>query len=226
MHLNPPPYDAAKADAATLALYAEGYRQFQTHFWAADPAEHAARLLDWMQPPVGALVVDMGCGVGEVARLMREARPDLSFVLVDISRVKLERCPLGSGFYRLLADGHDTRLPGGEADVVMFNSALINMDAGPALAEAARLVKPGGMVFVNELVRLTGDNRRFEEVLGARAPTESELRHHGMAAGLFCSRGPLVMPAIDLDFRSRLMSIGEVALLDEVQPQVWRFIRG
>jgi SAM-dependent methyltransferase len=225
MRPNPPPFDLAKVDAATAVLLAEGVRLFQTHFYAHDKEEHVRLLLRWMAPPMGAVVVDMGCGVGEVARLMRAARPDLEFVLVDLSRRKLDHCPTGEGFYRVLADAHATGLPGERADVVMFHSALINMDAQHALAEATRLLKPGGICFVNELIRKQGDNRRFEEVLGAWAPTEWELRNWAALAGLFCDGGPMVPPGLMEEFRARLEAIQEAALLDDVQPQVWRFTR-
>jgi cyclopropane fatty-acyl-phospholipid synthase-like methyltransferase len=49
----------------------QGVRVLNAFLLAEDEAAHAKRLLHLMRPPQGAVVLDAGCGVGELARLMR-----------------------------------------------------------------------------------------------------------------------------------------------------------
>lgn len=136
---------------ATDLSLAQGIRVLQTGYLAGDQRAHVLRLLELMNPVPGAHIVDAGCGIGEVARLMREQRPDLTFDLVNISQHQLDHAPTGAGYAHHLADFTASGLPRESADVVMFNSALCQMPINQALSEARRLLKPGGQLFVCDL---------------------------------------------------------------------------
>ena len=61
----------------------------QIHRFADGEFDHLKRLERWAELPFGARVADLGCGVGEVARIFKQLRPDLSFCLVNISEAQL-----------------------------------------------------------------------------------------------------------------------------------------
>lgn len=135
---------------ATDHALTSGVRVLQTHFYGSQ-REHVLRHLELMNPPHGAHIVDAGSGIGEVARIMHEARPDLTFTLVNVSKYQLDMSPRGDAFHYWLADFTASQLPSGFADVVMFNSALCQMPINQALSEARRVLKDGGQLFVSDI---------------------------------------------------------------------------
>lgn len=66
-----PNFNLEMVDAATRLALAEGMRVLQTHRYAQDDNEHVSILSQVFALPAG-VVVDAGCGLGEVARLMCE----------------------------------------------------------------------------------------------------------------------------------------------------------
>jgi ubiquinone/menaquinone biosynthesis C-methylase UbiE len=169
--------------ASSASLHAEGLRVLQGHRLARDDAGHVAVLLALMDPPQGATVLDAGCGFGEVARLMRAARPDLSFVMLNFSAEQLALAPRGDGLRPVRGDFHALPLADGSLDAAMFLYALCHGDQRQALAEAARVVRPGGVLFVYDHELATGDDAEFRRVLFAAAPTDRQFRGMAEAAG-------------------------------------------
>ncbi len=138
-------------DRATDLSLAKGIRVLQTGFVGGSQAAHVAFLLDMIDPEPFAHIVDAGCGIGEVARLMHQERPDLTFTLVNISQHQLNHAPQGEAFVPWHADFTQSGLASELADVVMLNSALCQMPINQALSEARRLLKPDGVLFVCDL---------------------------------------------------------------------------
>lgn len=159
------PQDAL--NIATRLAITSGIRVFQGARMAETDAAHVSKLLDFMDPPPRAVIVDAGCGIGEVARLMREERADLNFILLNNNAMQLGLAP--AGMTALLADMHDIPLSGGSVDGIMFCYALCHADFDLALAEAARIVRHGGFLFVYDYERIGGTNDLFAERLYATA---------------------------------------------------------
>src|SRR5579884_3700201 len=67
-------------------------RIFQFFRFGQTDLLHVGRLLHWAEFPAKAKVIDMGCGTGEVARIMKGLRKDLSFCLVNLSEFQLKFC--------------------------------------------------------------------------------------------------------------------------------------
>lgn len=129
------------------------------HIWklAATDAAHCSILLDHLNPAPGARILDAGCGVGEVARLMREQRPDLDFTLLNISQAQLDLAP--PNMPQLLASFDDIPAPDESFDAVMFNHAICHAaDWLTTFREAARVLRPGGRVLIYDMERQHGDN--------------------------------------------------------------------
>jgi SAM-dependent methyltransferase len=94
------------------------------------------------------IVVDIGCGLGNVyAAVGGYPREILG---VDISYGALVHAAK-IGYKPILADAHDLPFVDGFADIVTLNAVLHHCDdmAG-VLAEAARLVRPGGVLITDE----------------------------------------------------------------------------
>jgi ubiquinone/menaquinone biosynthesis C-methylase UbiE len=219
------PAELAQLEAATALALASGHRVLQTHRLAPSDREHVRLLLDWLAPPPGALVLDAGCGVGEVARIMTTLRPDLHCVLANISPLQLARCPVGPAFTHLHANCEALPLEPATVDAVMFHSALTQMNARAALAEAARVLKPGGVVSLFEMAHAGADPDAFEAATSARVHTVSELIGYGFEAGLNV-RAVDTPPTDDSQFRAALRERGQQALMAPVFAVLMRFVKG
>lgn len=170
-----PPFNLAAIDQSTDAVLALGHRIMQTHRYSESDEAHVGILLDILDPPRDAIILDAGCGVGEVSKIMSALRPDLSFVLMNLSLHQLSKCPTGEQYLHALDDCHATLLNDNSVDCVMFSSSLCQMDIEVALAEAHRMLKPGGVLMVNDMYREGGNAEELEQVLAARVLPQHKL---------------------------------------------------
>ncbi|MBT9317258.1 class I SAM-dependent methyltransferase [Leptothoe spongobia] len=93
------------------------------------------------------VVVDIGCGLGHVLATMG-GNPAI-MIGVDISLEALKNAQK-LGYTPLLADAQDLPLKSGFADIVTLNATLHHCDnIERTLSEAARLVKPGGLLITD-----------------------------------------------------------------------------
>lgn len=165
---------------ATSSVVNMGIKQFQAFLTGTDE-EHAAHLLQLMQPPAGAVVIDAGCGIGETAGQMQRQRPDLNFVLVNLSAAQLAMCP--SHMEQHLADYCAMPVPDACADMVMFNYAACHCDDWTAmLQECRRVLKPGGKVFLHEPADYGADQELWR-CLGSNIKTPDEMARLARLAG-------------------------------------------
>lgn len=106
----------------------------------------------------GKVVLDIGCGPGNVYASL-QGKPKL-LIGVDVAPKSLEMAK-ALGYLPVLADA--TRLPfvSGFADVVVLNAALHHCeDMEAVLKEAARMVKPGGLLITDHDPQLSAWNYR------------------------------------------------------------------
>jgi ubiquinone/menaquinone biosynthesis C-methylase UbiE len=216
------PEQLAQLEAATHLALAGGHRLLQTHRLSPDDRVQVEILLDWLAPPVGGVVLDAGCGFGEVSRIMSELRPDLQFILANICTLQLAHCPSGPQFRPALMHCEHMNLPDASVDAVMFHSALMQMDARAALAETARVLKPGGVVTLFELAHSGGQADHFEAATTARIYTLGEWTALGKRTGLVPS-GCLLPDADDTHFRKMLRAAHSEHVMRGVFPMLMRF---
>jgi SAM-dependent methyltransferase len=96
----------------------------------------------------GKMVVDIGCGPGNLYATVGGSPSVL--IGVDISPGALKMAE-EVGYIPLLADAHHLPLADGCADLVVANATIHHCDdMAKVLAEAARLVKPGGLLVTDK----------------------------------------------------------------------------
>jgi malonyl-CoA O-methyltransferase len=144
------------ADEHIFLPVAEAYDRWSRMYDAYDNPMvfGASQAVEALAPGVaGKAVVELGCGTGRNLALFRQhgAREltgcDLSSGMLEQAR---QRDP---GLILLQLDlAQPLPLESGSADLVLFSLALEHVrDLTPALREAARLLRPGGMIAVIEI---------------------------------------------------------------------------
>jgi ubiquinone/menaquinone biosynthesis C-methylase UbiE len=139
----------------TVEIMSAGQHVLQIFWLDRDEVEHVKRLLGLFSLPEGAQVLDAGCGIGAVAFVMAAVRPDLNFTLLNISQAQLEMCP--HRFKCVQADFHHMPLPDASFDAVMMNYSLGHGCLYDVLAEANRVLKPGGSALIYDMAGDDGD---------------------------------------------------------------------
>lgn len=170
-----PVVDFNAIDAATPGEVAKGHRLFTSHVLFNDAPSHITTLLAEMRVPPRGSVVDMGCGIGEFERFAGPQRPDVRWYMVNLSTLQLSMCPKSQRYVPVFADAHATGLPNDTFDRALFHTSLVQMDMAAALHEAHRILKPGGEVFLWELIRRSGNNDAWMSKLGGYVPYRDEL---------------------------------------------------
>lgn len=120
---------------------------------------------------------------------------------------------------------HTMDVNDGAVDAVMFSSALCQMDEQVALAEAARVLKDGGVLLINDMARHTDDGGAMEKVLAARVLPQADLIGAVEAAGFIIES--VVTPEFsDNHFRELLAEGGIEYLIEGVYPIIIRATKG
>ena len=148
----------------------------------------------------GDRVLDAGCGVGGPAMAISRAVPDVLIDGVTVSEVqtKLARdlmtgAELADSVRVHLADFLHLPFPDGSFDVVLYLEVTgYSPDREALYRESARVLRPGGTVYVKEVFGpeepLTEQQRlsvaAFDELWACRIPTLSETKRAMRAAGL------------------------------------------
>lgn len=116
----------------------------------------------WIAATEGGLddkiVVDIGCGPGNLYSILG-GHPKV-LIGIDVSRGALEMAQK-IGYTPLLADAQNLPLVSGFADIVAVNATLHHCDdMSKALEEAARIVRPGGLLIIDHDPQFTAWNYR------------------------------------------------------------------
>jgi ubiquinone/menaquinone biosynthesis C-methylase UbiE/DNA-binding MarR family transcriptional regulator len=142
------------------AAAAREYFERIAPLWDEERSLHAAAatveavILDALDPgrPLGR-VLDVGTGTGRMMQLLadradRAVGLDSSHSMLSVARANLERADVGNWELRQ-GDVHSPPLDPGSFDLVVIHQVLHYLDdPGRAVAEAGRLVAPGGRLLV------------------------------------------------------------------------------
>lgn len=161
-------------DAVSRQALEHDFRLLQGFRLAPTDFGHMFALLNFLDPPVNSYWLDVGCGFGEPAKIMHSIRPDLQFFLLNNNRLQLDHAP--AMFERVYADMHELPFADGLFDGAMFLYSLCHADElCQVLREAARVVRPGGILFIYDYLRHSGDDALAKKVLYAQFPYKLEL---------------------------------------------------
>ena len=211
--------DLALVEHSTKLLIENGERVFQAHRFAENDLLHVRRMTLWADLPNYSRVIDMGCGTGEVARLWSMFQP-LRFYLVNISPLQLSYAPPEMEQY--LGDMLAVPEPDGSFGAALCLFAIGHVDRDAAFREMARLVRPGGVVFVYDMVRLTGDNERMAE-LAYRVDGRDDMEAAAARAGFTLD---FYLEPIDQGwYGPKVMGSQFFEYFGDVAPAIWRFVR-
>lgn len=222
---DPPVVSYDLVEVSSRMAWDRGVRILQGNRLGKSDEAHVGVLMDYMRPPPASQVLDIGCGFGEVARLMQLARPDLEFAMLTNSVTQLARLPEQPALRAVLGDMHQLPFAAASFDGAMALYALCHADQVIALREAARVVRGGGFLLVYDYARTGGDNRLVEAALGARFFSAHDLEASAVDAGWQLDRMEFVGGDDGL-FR-RLFGDDDRynAIFADLRPAVWRFER-
>lgn len=143
-------------------------------------------------------VVDLGTGSGRMLTLLgKQARMsvglDLSHNMLNIARANVSKAGLEKVELRH-GDIFATRLPANSADLVLVHQVLHYLaDPAAAVAEAARLVSPGGRLLIVDFASHQHERLREEHQHRRLGFSDDEMRRWLDGAGLNAS-APVALP--------------------------------
>jgi SAM-dependent methyltransferase len=150
-------------------------------------------LMGRMLPLPGSRVIDLGCGKAEMPRRLLKDGLVASVTGLEVDKVQHElniAAPPVTGLAFAFAGADDIPFPDGSFDIAMMFKSLHHVPLDRmdrALAEIARVLVPGGLLYVsepvfagpfNEVVRLFHDEERVRKAA-------LDALHRATASGLF-----------------------------------------
>jgi ubiquinone/menaquinone biosynthesis C-methylase UbiE len=138
-------------------------------------------VLGRLQHSSPSVVVDLGCGTGQLTQRLARTFPAATIVGVDLSEGMLTQAggrlsALGNGARRLVrADAEQLPFAGSSVDVVVCTESFHwYRDQARALGELARVLRPGGRLLIASIATLTSVGDRL--LSGVTASARSTIR--------------------------------------------------
>src|SRR5256885_3338611 len=160
---------------------------YESKRWGAAPLRARPRFMNGLKlrylledlTPVRGRVLDVGCGAGQVAKAVKEARPDLVVHGCDISESALAvASAAAAGVDFRLATAERLPFADGEMDFVWIFDVLEHVeDPGTVLREVRRVLKPRGGFHI--VLPLEGQPRTLYTLLGTGTRWTAKVRHGG-----------------------------------------------
>lgn len=175
--------------------------------------------------PVRGRVLDAGCGGGNMARAIKQARPDLDVKGVDLSRAGVENARRHAGGVDFeVGDVERLRYPDRSFDAVVMFDVLEHLERPQrALSEVARVLKPGGVFHVAQ--PLEHEPGTLHRLLRRRGWT-AKVRHSGHVQAFDTPAFQGMLAAAGLHVRRVRYSAHHLMTLADVAYYAWLDLRG
>lgn len=152
------------------------------------------RLLAACRVAPGQVILNLGCGTGYTAVRLAQRHAvdviasDINARLLQLTFDRARQAGVDKNVQRVQANAHDLPFVSGHLDGVIVESVLIFcQDASRVAAEMCRILKPGGLLGINEMTYLQPppDDLRasLHDGLGIQPRTENEWQALFNAAG-------------------------------------------
>lgn len=139
---------------------------------AAVQRQVVAELLEALAPvATPQSIADIGCGTGYALAPLQARYPDAQLLAVDFAERMLETLP--AAYPRLCADAEKLPLAAASVDLYWSSLAVQWCDLPAVLAEARRVLRPGGLLAVATLA-----DRTFHELRTAFAGLDTHEHTH------------------------------------------------
>lgn len=189
----------ATVEQMTKYLVNKGVYIFQIWKKGYNGQKHCEWLLKLANFPPNASVLDIACGIGGVAKAATYWRSDLKFSLQNISQSQLNMCPSHLPQYQGNMDTLEN-VPSGQFDAAMVCYALGHVgDLDWFFHNTARVLKPGGQLFVYDVQALPGWEQWLLETLGYTTWTIKQLVESACVRKVFSSM-QVIEEVRDADF--------------------------
>jgi cyclopropane fatty-acyl-phospholipid synthase-like methyltransferase len=151
-------YDEMMAQPWVGALY-EQSAFFNTGYWrdgVTSQREACELLIDEIIAPLGdrTTILDVGCGFGATTRALRARFPGAAIDAINISAHQIDVCRRTVEDARFhVMDATSLRFDDASFDAVISVEAAFHFDTREAFfAEAARVLRPGGMLVLSDML--------------------------------------------------------------------------
>ena len=178
-------------DKATIAAARES---FNAELLSADyhdihgDAAQVARMIAWLAPKAGGHYLDLATGTGLVAFALARRHPAVRVTGIDIAEraIARNRAEAAAGGHDnldfRLTDGRRLDFAAGALDGIAWRYALHHFpDPDATLADARRVLAPGGALVVADAIRHPDDREDFINRFQALKPDGHVEMHSGQA---------------------------------------------
>ena len=145
----PAPSEIVQANILVHSRMADSYEREEPHYRPENRAKVRANLSRLAEQTGTGRMLDLGCGAGFVIDLVRDTFDEVHGL--DATRAMLDRVDTSTGNVTL-HEGVAESLPFADAtfDLVTAYSVFHHLaDHRPVLAEAARVLRPGGVLYID-----------------------------------------------------------------------------
>ena len=188
----------------------EEAREYDAMDFAEVNSRFVADFLAAHGPGRGGEILDVGTGTARVPialcradRMVRVLGVDLAGPMIELARRNVLKAELADRIRFARGDAKNLPFPDGRFEAVICNTIVHHIpDPGPALAEMARLVAPGGTLMVRDLARPEGPEALDALVAlhaGSEPPAARALFRDSLHASLTIEEGRGLVRALGLD---------------------------